>query len=92
MNRNADFETVREIKEKLCYIRLSSNIIIHLSFLGFVLSVIAKAISVFFSCSYDYKREYQLGLETTILMKNYTVSLISNLLKFFYGYSFVNVQ
>ncbi|KAK6928557.1 hypothetical protein RJ641_007148 [Dillenia turbinata] len=43
MNRNADFETVREIKEKLCYI------------------------------SYDYKREYQLGLETTILVKNYTL-------------------
>ncbi|KAH7577169.1 hypothetical protein JRO89_XS01G0215300 [Xanthoceras sorbifolium] len=43
MNKNADFETVREIKEKLCYI------------------------------SYDYKREYQLGLETTILVKNYTL-------------------
>ncbi|KAF8408453.1 hypothetical protein HHK36_007606 [Tetracentron sinense] len=43
MNRSADFETVREIKEKLCYI------------------------------SYDYKREYQLGLETTILVKNYTL-------------------
>ncbi|KAK1563314.1 hypothetical protein Q3G72_025843 [Acer saccharum] len=41
INKNADFETVREIKEKLCYI------------------------------SYDYKREYQLGLETTILVKNY---------------------
>jgi actin-related protein 2 len=45
MNKTADFETVREIKEKLCYI------------------------------SYDYKRESQLGLETTILVKNYTVSL-----------------
>nr|XP_007161338.1 hypothetical protein PHAVU_001G060800g [Phaseolus vulgaris]ESW33332.1 hypothetical protein PHAVU_001G060800g [Phaseolus vulgaris] len=43
LNRTADFETVREIKEKLCYI------------------------------SYDYKREYQLGLETTILVKNYTL-------------------
>ncbi|KAF5735839.1 actin-related protein 2 isoform X1 [Tripterygium wilfordii] len=43
MNRTANFETVREIKEKLCYI------------------------------SYDYKREYQLGLETTILVKNYTL-------------------
>ncbi|KAH9791852.1 actin-related protein 2 [Citrus sinensis] len=43
MNRTADFETVRQIKEKLCYI------------------------------SYDYKREYQLGLETTILVKNYTL-------------------
>ncbi|KAH0973422.1 hypothetical protein GBA52_025578 [Prunus armeniaca] len=43
MNRTADFETVREIKEKLCYI------------------------------SFDYKREYQLGLETTILVKNYTL-------------------
>ncbi|OWM70728.1 hypothetical protein CDL15_Pgr014401 [Punica granatum] len=43
MNKTADFETVREIKEKLCYI------------------------------SYDYKREYQLGLETTILVKDYTL-------------------
>jgi actin-related protein 2 len=43
MNKTADFETVREIKEKLCYI------------------------------SYDYKRESQLGLETTILVKNYTL-------------------
>ncbi|XP_019416809.1 PREDICTED: actin-related protein 2-like isoform X3 [Lupinus angustifolius] len=43
LNRTADFETVREIKEKLCYI------------------------------SYDYKREYQLGLETTILVNNYTL-------------------
>ncbi|KAF6161541.1 hypothetical protein GIB67_009420 [Kingdonia uniflora] len=41
MNRTADFETVREIKEKLCYV------------------------------SYDYKREYQLGLETAILVKKY---------------------
>uniref|UniRef100_A0A0D9X785 Actin-related protein 2 n=1 Tax=Leersia perrieri TaxID=77586 RepID=A0A0D9X785_9ORYZ len=43
MNKSADFETVREIKEKLCYL------------------------------SYDYKREYQLGLETTILVKSYTL-------------------
>ncbi|KAM7279912.1 hypothetical protein ACFE04_007046 [Oxalis oulophora] len=43
VNKNSDFETVREVKEKLCYI------------------------------SYDYKREYQLGLETTILVKNYTL-------------------
>jgi hypothetical protein len=27
-------------------------------------------------CSYDYKREYQLGLETTILVKSYTVSIL----------------
>jgi hypothetical protein len=27
--------------------------------------------------SYDYKREYQLGLETTILVKSYTVSMLS---------------
>lgn len=53
MNRNADFETVREIKEKLCYI------------------------------SYDYKREYELGLETTILVKRYTVSLFSQYQQFF---------
>jgi actin-related protein 2 len=42
-NRTADFETAREIKEKLCYV------------------------------SIDYKRECQLGLETTILVKQYTV-------------------
>jgi hypothetical protein len=47
MNKSADFETVREIKEKLCYL------------------------------SYDYKREYQLGLETTILVKSYTVSMLT---------------
>ncbi|KAI7741923.1 hypothetical protein M8C21_024302 [Ambrosia artemisiifolia] len=49
MNKSADFETVRDIKEKLCYI------------------------------SYDYKREYQLGLETTILVKNYTASYLYSL-------------
>ncbi|XP_028089442.1 actin-related protein 2-like [Camellia sinensis] len=42
-NSTADFETVRDIKENLCYL------------------------------SYDYKREYQLGLGITILVKNYTV-------------------
>ncbi|KAF5961552.1 hypothetical protein HYC85_002761 [Camellia sinensis] len=42
MNSTTDFKTVRDIKEKLCYL------------------------------SYDYKREYQLGLETTIPVKNYT--------------------
>ncbi|KAH9531855.1 hypothetical protein CY35_19G059100 [Sphagnum magellanicum] len=42
-NRTADFETAREIKEKLCYV------------------------------SIDYKRECQLGLETTILVKQYTL-------------------
>ena len=29
------------------------------------------------TCSYDYKREYQLGLETTILVKSYTVSILA---------------
>ncbi|KAJ7536019.1 hypothetical protein O6H91_12G054000 [Diphasiastrum complanatum] len=42
-NRSADFETVREIKEQLCYV------------------------------SFDYKRETQLALETTILVKHYTL-------------------
>ncbi|KAL0761541.1 hypothetical protein Bca101_077691 [Brassica carinata] len=49
LNKTADFETVREIKEKLCYI--------------------GKATSSY----YDYKRECELGLETTILVKNYTL-------------------
>eukprot|EP00246_Nothoceros_aenigmaticus_P008137 TRINITY_DN22639_c0_g1_i1.p1 TRINITY_DN22639_c0_g1~~TRINITY_DN22639_c0_g1_i1.p1 ORF type:complete len:384 (-),score=62.39 TRINITY_DN22639_c0_g1_i1:242-1393(-) len=43
LNRTADFESVREIKEQLCYM------------------------------SIDYKRETKLALETTILMKQYTL-------------------
>ncbi|XP_024537563.1 actin-related protein 2 [Selaginella moellendorffii] len=42
-NRSADFETVREMKERLCYV------------------------------SFDYKRETQLALETTIVVKQYTL-------------------
>lgn len=41
--------------------------------------------------SYDYKREYQLGLETTILVKNYTVSWILWLF-FVSWYSFVKQE
>lgn len=41
LNRTSDFETAREIKERLCYI------------------------------SYDFKREIQLGTETTVLVKDY---------------------
>jgi hypothetical protein len=33
--------------------------------------------------NYDYKREYKLGVETTILMKSYTVSM-SSCLHFFH--------
>lgn len=29
----------------------------------------------FILCSYDYKREYQLGLETAIIVKSYIVSI-----------------
>lgn len=43
LNRTADFETVQEIKERLCYV------------------------------SIDYKREMQLAVETTILVKPYTL-------------------
>ena len=42
-NRTADFETVRQIKEKLCYV------------------------------GYDLKLEKQLALDTTTLVKNYTL-------------------
>eukprot|EP00897_Mesotaenium_endlicherianum_P001146 jgi/Mesen1/11031/ME000098S10429 len=42
-NRTSDFETVREMKEDLCYV------------------------------SADFKREMQLALETTILVKSYTL-------------------
>ena len=42
-NRSADMDTVRQIKESLCYV------------------------------SYDYKRDLQLGRETTHLMKSYTL-------------------
>ncbi|KAL0450819.1 UNVERIFIED_CONTAM: Actin-related protein 2 [Sesamum latifolium] len=58
---------VRNIKEKLCYIRCTSLCIF--GCLG--LDVLVLTLSSLHS--YDYKREYQLGLETTILVKNYTL-------------------
>jgi actin-related protein 2 len=46
-NRTSDFETVRQIKEKLCYV------------------------------GYDLEAEKKLALDTTVLMKSYTVNIYS---------------
>ena len=61
-NRTADFETVREIKEKLCYVR--SEILILQSATGLNFSP---------SFSYDLELDKRLAEETTVLVENYTV-------------------
>lgn len=43
-NQTADFETIRQMKEKLCYV------------------------------AYDVEQEQNLALDTTVLVKKYTVS------------------
>ena len=62
-NRTADFETVRQIKEKLCYTRLVS------------VSTSYCLISLTSSNSYDLDLDKKLSDETTVLVENYTVSL-----------------
>jgi actin-related protein 2 len=65
-NRTADFETVREIKEKLCYVRFVCSPPIS----GWVSSTIV-------CCSYDLDQDTRLAEETTVLVESYTVSQIS---------------
>ena len=63
-NRTADFETVRQIKEKLCYVRY-----IHLRA---VTDRVCRANDGSPS-SYDLELDQRLATETTVLVENYTV-------------------
>ena len=58
-NRTADFETVRQIKEKLCYI-------------GYVVGGRRHSVKLI-SFRYDLELEKHLASETTVLVENYTL-------------------
>ena len=62
-NHSADFETVRMMKEKLCYV-------------GLVHSVYSNSLSHHCTClsSYNIEQEQRLATETTVLVESYTVS------------------
>jgi actin-related protein 2 len=57
-NRTADFETVREIKEKLCYVRYDFPIASPTPLIEF---------------SYDLEMDTRLSEETTVLVESYQV-------------------
>lgn len=59
-NRTADFETVREIKEKFCYIRYAQFIS-------------ATPFENSSGGSYDLDQDTRLSEETTVLVESYTV-------------------
>jgi actin-related protein 2 len=58
-NRTADFETVREIKEKMCYVRCVCP-----------LGRLVRGLTGF---SYDLDQDTKLAEETTVLVESYTV-------------------
>jgi actin-related protein 2 len=64
-NRTADFETVREIKEKLCYVRCAC-----------FLDPKPPFHSNELMCSYDLELDKRLAEETTVLVESYTVSVL----------------
>jgi actin-related protein 2 len=65
-NRTADFETVREIKEKLCYVR----------WVAFGDRLMFREITNRMS-SYDLNLDQRLSEETTVLVESYTVSTMA---------------
>ena len=65
-NRTADFETVREIKEKLCYVRYARPV--------FDFRVFSFFFFLCFVGSYDLDQDTKLAEETTVLVESYTVS------------------
>ena len=62
-NRTADFETVRQIKEKLCYTRC---VVQSWSFR-------CRGLRLTCPSSYDLDLDKRLSEETTVLVENYTV-------------------
>ena len=62
-NRTADFETVREIKEKMCYVRC----------LDYYLRL-DQGLTGGWLVSYDLDQDTKLAEETTVLVESYTVS------------------
>jgi hypothetical protein len=72
-NRTADFETVRQIKEKLCYVGYTHTHI-HTLFLSLNdISLSEFESYALYSYSYDIELENRLSQETTVLVENYTV-------------------
>jgi actin-related protein 2 len=69
-NRTADFETVREIKEKLCYVRYVS-LIPHTPFPSVGDRALLNVLRL--ASSYDLDMDTRLAEETTTLVESYTV-------------------
>ena len=64
-NRTADFETVRHIKEKLCYVRCVILADLPSHTLGSLITLLIT--------SYDLDLDQKLSEETTVLVESYTV-------------------
>ena len=69
VSRIADFETVRDIKEKLCYVRLANIIIVRFAFMEFI----HCNLLVLF-CNYDYQSVYQIW--HTIVVSFFCISVL----------------